>query len=81
MERFLTIPFISDPSRTLISAYGAKNPIGDTLRQSFILDTTGKIRWIERNVEFGAGNFNLDNHASRVLRELYTIHNRDGWGV
>ena len=36
---------------------------------------------LTRAVKLCVGNFNLDNHAARVLRELYVIHNRDGWTV
>ena len=50
-RQLLTVPFLSDPSKTLIAAFGAKNPVGDTFRQTFILDPSGTIRWIERNVE------------------------------
>ena len=46
-----------------------------------MIDPTGMVRWAERNVEFGVGNFNLDNHAERVRKELYRIHNADGWTV
>jgi len=80
-KQLLTIPFISDPRRELISAFGARSPIGNTARQTFIIDPSGRIRWLERNVQFGMGNFNLDNHAARVQRELYIIHNRDGWSI
>ena len=80
-KQLLTIPFISDPRRELISAFGARSPMGSTARQTFVIDPSGNIRWLERNVQFGLGNFNLDNHAARVQRELYIIHNRDGWSI
>ena len=77
----LTIPFVSDPRLELIRAYGANNAVGETFRQSFILDPAGEVRWIERNIQFGVGNFDLQNHASRVLRECYRVRNGDGWAV
>jgi len=73
-EKLLTIPFLSDPDLKLVGAFGA-------FRATFIIDPSGMVRWAERNVEFGVGNFNLDNHAERVRRELYRIRNADGWSV
>ena len=56
---------------------------GGTLRQTFVIDPTGAIRWIEKTIEgpLAVGNFNLDNHPTRVRRELYEIRNLDGWEV
>ena len=73
-SKLLTIPFVSDPSQKLAAAYGAE-------RATFVIDPKGTIRWLERNVEYGVGNFNLQNHATRVARQMYTIHNNDGWSV
>lgn len=77
----LTIPFLSDPSKRLIEGYGARNPVGETYRQTFLIDRAGTIKFLERNIELGIGNFNLDNHAQRVVRELYQVRNKDGWEV
>ena len=82
--KLLTLPFVSDPKFELIDAYGARNRLpGGTLRQTFVLDPTGAIRWIEKTIEgpLAVGNFNLDNHPTRVRRELYEIRNLDGWEV
>jgi len=80
-EKLLTMPFLSDEGRLLIEPFGFKQPIGETARQTFIIDTSGLIRFVERQIDFGVGNFNLDNHATRVQRELYKIRNSDGWSV
>ena len=39
------------------------------------------LRWQETNIEFGIGEFNVENHPKRVLRELFQVHNADGWSV
>ena len=39
------------------------------------------LRWQETNIEFGIGEFSIENHPQRVLRELYQVHNADGWSV
>ena len=81
-KQLLTIPFVSDPKEELISAFGAKPTFGgDTFRQTFIIAPDGSIRFIERNVQFGVGNFDLKSHATRVSRELYKVRNSDGWAV
>lgn len=72
--KLLTIPFVSDRAQKLAAAFGAE-------RATFIIDPNGTIRWLERNVEYGVGNFNLQNHATRVARTLYQIRNADGWSV
>lgn len=91
-KKLLTMPFLSDPNYELIDAFGARNPLGECFRQTFIISppasspqpgsrTYPYIRWIERNVDLGVGNFNLDNHASLVLREFFEFRNTDGWSV
>ena len=80
-QKLLTIPFVSDPRWELATAYGARNPAAGTFRQTFIVDPSGTVRFIERNLQYGVGNFNLDNHCTRVLRELYRVRNGDGWAV
>ena len=72
--KLLTIPFVSDPSLRLARAYSAE-------RATFIIDPNGVIRFCERNVEYGVGNFDLNNHANRVAKQLYQIHNADGWAI
>ena len=80
-RKLLTLPFLSDPNRELIKAYGALSPIGPTFRNTFIIDPSGTVRFVERNVELGVGNFNLANHVARVQRELYKVRNTDGWEI
>lgn len=71
----LTSPLLyGDAGLALAEAFGAAS------RQSFIVDASGRVRWIERNVE-GIGAFSLENHAARVQRELYQVRNADGWAV
>ena len=77
----LAWPLLSDPNRVLIAAYGAQNLVGPTFRQTFIIDPSGQVRFVERNVELGVGNFNLANHVQRVQRQLYQVRNTDGWSV
>jgi len=72
----LTIPFFSDPSRELIRAYTNADD-----RVTFVIDPQGTVRFAERNIQYNVGNFNLENHATRVSRQLYQIRNRDGWAV
>lgn len=72
----LTIPFLIDPSRELIRAYTDADD-----RVTFIISPDGQVRWAERNIQYNVGNFNLENHAVRVGRELYPIRNTDGWSV
>ena len=73
-ERLLTLPLPSDPQQRLISSYSA-------YRSTFVIDPSGTVRWAERNIDFGVGNFNLDNHAQRVQRAVFKIRNEDGWSV
>ena len=56
-------------------------PLGGTARQTFLIDPSGSLRWAETNIEFGGGNFNVENHPQRVLRELFQVHNSDGWAI
>ena len=42
---------------------------------------TQVLRWQETNIEFGFGEFNVENHPKRVLRKLFQVHNADGWSV
>ena len=60
---------------------GARSPVAGTARQTFVLGPDGTLRWQEQNIEFGIGEFSVERHAARVLRELFQIHNADGWSV
>jgi len=75
----LSFPLLA--SSELVQAYGARTPIGGTARQTFIIDPTGQVRYIERNIELGVGEFSLENHAKLTLRALYQVHNTDGWSI
>lgn len=76
----LTSPMLRDPGLEVAGAWGARTALGATARQTFIIDVAGRVRWIERNVE-GIGAFSVENHAARVQRELFQVHNADGWAV
>ena len=80
-RQLLSIPFVSDPKQALSKAYGANNALGDTFRQTFILDPSGTVRWIERNIQYNVGNLNVANHAARVQQTLYRVRNTDGWAI
>lgn len=67
---------MSDVNRDFIRLYTDAND-----RVTFIIDPKGKVRWVERNIQYNVGNFNLENHATRVSRTLYQIRNSDGWAV
>lgn len=77
----ITYPFLSDAQEKVSAPFGAKSPLGGTSRQTFIIDPSGTLRWQETNIEFGIGEFNPENHPKRVLRELFQVHNTDGWSV
>jgi len=77
----ITYPLLSDPQELVSAPYGAKSPLGGTSRQTFIIDPDGVLRWQETNIEFGIGEFSVEKHPQRVLRELFQIHNTDGWSV
>ena len=38
-------------------------------------------RWQEVNIEFGIGEFNVENHPRRVLRNFERERGQDGWQV
>ena len=52
----LTLPFLADTRKELAEAFGAKNPLGDTFRQTFVIDPKGTILFIERNIQMGVGS-------------------------
>ena len=52
-----------------------------TARQTFVIDPLGVLRWQETSIELGIGEFSVERHPARVLRELFQIHNADGWSV
>jgi len=80
--RKLTFPFLSDAGRVVAEAYGAADDFGTgTKRQTFIIDPTGRLRWQEVNIEFGIGEFNVENHPRRVLRNFERERGQDGWQV
>uniref|UniRef100_A0A7S0HCU2 thioredoxin-dependent peroxiredoxin n=1 Tax=Phaeocystis antarctica TaxID=33657 RepID=A0A7S0HCU2_9EUKA len=80
--RKLTFPFLSDAGRVVAEAYGAADDFGTgTKRQTFIIDPTGRLRWQEVNIEFGIGEFNVENHPRRVLRNFERERSQDGWQV
>jgi len=80
-RQLLTIPFVSDSKQALSKAFGANNALGETFRQTFILDPSGTVRWIERNIQYNVGNLNVANHAARVQETLYRVRNTDGWAI
>jgi len=80
--RGLSYPFISDVGSRLADAFGASSDVGvGTLRQTFVIDPNGALRWQEVNIDFGIGEFSIENHPRRVLREFASVRNRDGWSV
>ena len=80
--RKLTFPLLSDAGRVVAEAYGAADDFGSgTKRQTFIIDPTGRLRWQEVNIDFGIGEFNVENHPRRVLRNLERERGQDGWQV
>ena len=80
--RKLTYPFLSDAGRSVAEAYGAADDFSTgTKRQTFIIDPAGRLRWQEVNIEFGIGEFNVENHPRRVLRNLERERGLDGWQV
>jgi len=71
-KKALTLPFLSDPDKELITAFGADG-IQDTCRATFIIDTSGTIRWVERNVNLDRRNGVFGDYAEHVEQELTRI--------
>ena len=61
----LTLPFLADTRKELAEAFGAKNPLGDTFRQTFVIDPKGTILFIERNIQMGVGSEPLSPALAR----------------
>ena len=80
LPKAVSFPLLPDASAALSKAFGARSLVG-TARQTFIVDPSGRLRWQETNIEFGIGEFNVANHPKRVLREMFRVHNQDGWVV
>ena len=51
-------------------------PFASTILQPYI-----PRRWQEVNIEFGIGEFNVENHPRRVLRNFERERGQDGWQV
>ena len=51
-------------------------PFASTILQPYI-----PRRWQEVNIEFGIGEFNVENHPRRVLRNFERERSQDGWQV
>ena len=82
VPRGLSYPFLSDVKGELADAFGASSDVGvRTLRQTFVIDPAGLLRWQEVNIDFGIGEFSIENHPRRVLREFSKVRNSDGWAV
>ena len=66
----LTFPLLSDPKGALVDAYGARSLTGGTNRQVFVIDTSGRLRYIERNIDLGVGEVR-DAHTHPQVRRLH----------
>lgn len=60
----LTFPLLTDPGAKTAKAYGAMG-IGWVKRQTFVIDTHGKIAFIFRDVQ-------VDRHSEEVVKALQT---------
>jgi peroxiredoxin Q/BCP len=78
IEKFgLTFPMISDTSRTIIEAYGARAVLGMTAaRSTFIVDPDGRIAEVWPKVI-------VDGHVDDVVERIRTISGgrRDLWAT
>ena len=78
IEKFgLTFPMISDTSRTIIDAYGARAVLGITAaRSTFVVDPDGLIAHVWPKVI-------VDGHADDVVDRIRTISGgrRDLWAT
>ena len=59
----LNFPLLSDKSKDIIKAYGVKSAFGSARRETFLIDKSGKIRYIWEKV-------NAANHAHEVLDKV-----------
>ena len=59
----LNFPLLSDKSKEIIKAYGVKSAFGSARRETFLIDKSGKIRFIWEKV-------NAANHAQEVLDKV-----------
>lgn len=59
----LNFPLLSDKSKEIIKAYGVKSAFGSAKRETFLIDKSGKIRYIWEKV-------NAANHAHEVLEKV-----------
>ncbi len=66
----LRLPLLSDPERTVATAYGAVTPEGKILRSTFLLDRVGTVRWEWRGVK-------AEGHAADVLAALRFLRAAD----
>lgn len=59
----LNFPLLSDKSKEIIKAYGVKSAFGSAKRETFLIDKSGKIRYIWEKVSAA-------NHAHEVLEKV-----------
>ncbi len=63
----LTFPMISDTSKEIIDAYGAREVLGVTAkRKTFLVDPEGKIAFVWPSVK-------VDGHAAEVLATIQRL--------